>query len=150
MRRVSNSQTVISEGAKFVGVGSNSNVAIIEIMVTGIPISAKKIIRLQLEVCRLKDSRLIEADTVRQYLDCGGGGGLRLARRTELGADLVRARDGRVTRQCDVGEVVTLLGVILDEGSRVKVGLRDVNIEDRVARRDINWHGQIHTIPGGC
>lgn len=75
---------------------------------------------------------------------------MRLAWCTQLGADLVRARDGRVTRQRSVGEIVTLLGVILDEGCRVKVGLRDVNIEDGVARRDINGHGQINTVPGNC
>lgn len=43
MRRISDSQTVISKCAEFVGVGSDRDVAVIEIVVIGIPISAKKL-----------------------------------------------------------------------------------------------------------
>lgn len=87
---------------------------------------------------------------MRQYLDCGGGDGLRFAGRTESGADLVGAGDGGVTGQGSVGEVVTLLGVVLDEGGRAKVGLRDVEVEDGIARRDVYGYGQVDTVAGNC
>lgn len=68
-----------------------------------------------------------------QYLDCGRGGVLGLAGGTKLGTDLVRARNGPVSRQRSLGEIAALLGGILDESSRVKIRLRHIDVEDAVA-----------------
>ena len=52
----------------------------------------------------------------------------------ELRADVVGARRRRIASQRGLGEVTTLLGLILDESGRVEVGLRYCNVEDASAR----------------
>lgn len=87
-------------------------------------------------------SRLVESNAVRKNLDSGIGA-IAHTRYTELRADVVGASCGGITSECNLSEVPPLLCIVLDEGSRVKVGLRNGDVEDAGTRRDVDCNGLV-------
>ena len=73
-----------------------------------------------------------------------------IARRAELRTDVVRAGRCSVSRKCSLGEIPALLGLVLDEGGGIEIGLRHGYIEDAGAGRDCDWNRQIGTELGSC
>ena len=73
-----------------------------------------------------------------------------IVRHTELRADVVRAGRCSVSRKCSLGEIPALLGLVLDEGGGIGIGLRHGDIEDAGAGRDCDWNRQIGTKFGSC
>lgn len=79
-----------------------------------------------------------------------GRSSIHAARHTELSADLVRAGRCRVSRQCGLCKISALLGQVLDEGSSIKIGLRNRKIEDTSASRDGDWDSHVDACFGSC
>ena len=71
--------------------------------------------------------------------------GVHIARHTELRADVVRASRCSVSRKCSLSEIPALLGLVLDEGGGIEIGLRHGYIEDASAGRYCDWDRQIGT-----
>lgn len=79
-----------------------------------------------------------------------GRGSIHAARHTELSADVVSARGGRISREHCRTEVSALLGLVLIECSGIRVGLWNGNIEDPGAGRNRDWDGHVDACFGSC
>lgn len=86
---------------------------------------------------------------MRQDLDSGVSA-IAHARRAELGADVVGASCSGISSERNVGEVSSLLCDILDKGGRVKVCLRNSDVEDAGTRRDVDCNSLIDAYFGSC
>ena len=95
-------------------------------------------------------SRLVETDTMGQDLH-GGIGSVASAGYAKLDADIVGARHVGVASEGSRCEVRALLGLVLDEGGRVKVSLGDHGVaENSVARLDGDWNSHVHALLCRC
>ena len=110
-----------------VRVGSNIDVAVIEVVVGQIPVSSAPVSGKSRD--KRNHSRLVKANSVRQDLN-GWLGLFRAAGHTKLGADVVRASCGCVSCKRGLGEVSALLSIVLDESGGIQVGLRNGDIKD--------------------
>ena len=112
MGGVSNAQAVVGKRAKPVRVGSNIDVAVVEVVVGQIPVSSASVSG-KIRVKR-NHSRLVKANSMRKDLN-GWLGHLHAAGHTKFGADVVRAGRCSVSRKRGRGEIPALLSIVLDE-----------------------------------
>lgn len=89
-------------------------------------------------------SRLVKSNAVSKDLDSRRRD-VAHVRHTELSADVVCSRCGTISRCDHVGPVTTLLGNIEDEVCNLEIGLRDINVENRLTSRDGNWNSLVDT-----
>lgn len=77
-------------------------------------------------------------------------GAIAHARHTEFRTNVVDTSGSSISSECNLSEVPSLLRVVLDKCSHVKVCLRNRDVEDARTRGDVDCDGLIDAHFGSC